>query len=424
MALAIAVLLPLARAQAGKCTELDISSYATRLPKGAACSVALAQVTLAGAAEPTPTPEELQGSLETLCNVDCGRSLAEFFFAYCEDPIAGNVLSLWCTPQKGDRYCRSSSPELIDSDLFNDLSSCVEYNSSSPSCPAGCESALNAFVDEVGCCYTFLYNVTETLEFYVATGIINETQAYYLSSITNFELWDACNRDLTTICTGEPYPGKSILVAGTCTQDDIDVFAERELSASCQTSLLEFYVNPEAPSDEILEEVCSEGCGGAFAEFYDETCQAAAASTYLRAYCYRSPNAEVGSYCRQAVGAQFENAPFFVEVGARCLIPFDPADGCPVGCAEALQELSSQLGCCYQTIYNDTTILDLFTLQDLIDFGERIFFGGVGGSQATWDICQVPLVEKCTENPISSVLKFAPSIVLVVLVAMVTTLLY
>ena len=81
-------------------------------------------------------------------------------------------------------------------------------------------------------------------------------------------------------------------------------------------------------------------------------------------------------------------------------------------CGDALREVTRQLGCCYQTIYNNTEARDLLLVNEDIEFFEWFFFRLLGNANI-WNACQVPLIEACHGNPLSGgVILNPPTIVM------------
>jgi hypothetical protein len=67
--------------------------------------------------------------------------------------------------------------------------------------PIACESAMNALLDKIGCCYQSLYNNTEFLQWLFNAGVINDTTI--VESVVNLGRapeWNLCVDNLPTMC--------------------------------------------------------------------------------------------------------------------------------------------------------------------------------------------------------------------------------
>ena len=206
---------------------------------------------------------------------------------------------------------------------------------------------------------------------------------------------------LTTVCTGNPFPGVPGVAQefGTCDIVQLLTFLN-SLSTTCSASFPQLQ-NPAtltpAQLEGALDDVCQPGCSGEVAPFLTDTCQAPFLSNLIGTLSCYVTDGELGSRCFVALQPGLRSAPFFANAESTCFGDPDTdfTQTCPNGCQEALLEIQSQLGCCYQSIYNDSTTLDLLLINDnTITFDDRAFFDLLG-TQALWDRCEVPLQEAC-----------------------------
>lgn len=145
-----------------------------------------------------------------------------------------------------------------------------------------------------------------------------------------------------------------------------------------------------------LDNVCTSSCGGRFADYLDSaSCNDSFGAETLTLSCTPTDGtASVGPYCRFALG-DLDQSIFSV------LFTCDNST-CAPGCKELLLQLKSQIGCCYQNVYNNTRYLtqllnaqfllpDLFVkLQQLSD-----------PISNPWNQCNVTVPQECTSEPFS-----------------------
>ena len=295
----------------------------------------------------------------------------------------------------------------------------MSYDPESPEvCPENCTAAITAFSDEVGCCYQNFYNDTTALYAFVATEFLTADQAYILGNATYPSLWSACGVDLVQYCDGEPFPGTSTLIAGVCQLED---FGEVVTDGSECANSLGTILNPFPDQFEIddyeeaFDVFCNEECAGKISMFERDECFSPFNAELTVALCYSAEDKSApGSRCGFTVGEHV--APIFEAVGAACYFDYtNPDVPCPSNCTTQLQTVRSQFGCCFQEIYNNTNIVDLFILEGLIDFDERLFFAALGDYNL-WNKCEVPLLGRCPEDPLNAgAIKFAASSVIILI---------
>ena len=144
-----------------------------------------------------------------------------------------------------------------------------------------------------------------------------------------------------------------------------------------------------------LDNVCIENCGGDFTDFLrSERCNDTLGALTLELACtLTNGTADVGPYCRLAFGDI--NQTIFT-----ALVACDNSTTCESGCREALIQLKSQIGCCYQNLYNNTEYL-----MQLLEVGlfnqfvvDRLMeLSNPEGNP--WDLCGVTSPMKCTGEP-------------------------
>lgn len=261
-----------------------------------------------------------------------------------------------------------------------------------------------------GCCYQTVYNNSEVVSGFTMLSDLD------LQVISNQALWDTCGVPLTTICTGEPFPGEETVDFGECTIIELSTFVAG-LPETCVAST-PLFLNPALATEdqlgEAVEELCQENCGGEIAMFLSETCRDPFTAMSIELSCL-STDGEIGDQCFFALAPGIRNTPFFADAEGTCFgePSADITQSCPSGCQASLLEITNQLGCCYRSIYNDTDTLDLLFIDGQITFDDRAFFNLLG-TQALWDACAVPLQMPC------GALELAASTIMMVCVIILT----
>lgn len=371
--------------EVGDCAAADVNAYINSLPNGAQCLEATSTVLV-----PTNL-SELPGALQTFCTAQCGKVIATFLIQVCQDYNFAFVLNLYCLPTLGSsllgEYCRFSFPDVMNASSLSVLQACETFDLGSPSCPAGCQDALNTVVANIGCCYQYLYHSTnEILNVLLPQSSFRTIEEELLDIVSSSELWTSCSIPLIDLCTGLSFPGESLIAIGSCTQADMSQFLLSQTS-DCRGNSFNTSVLAE---QNAFDANCKEECKMPIVEYINETCNDPVASLNYELSCLES-DGSLGSRCHFSL---VQNLSSFDAFRVTCLIFSASNPDCPSGCADALTSLSSQFGCCYQSIFNSTLIQHSFLVDGRIDIEQR-FLLGVIGQQALWDSCGVPLIEKC-----------------------------
>ena len=403
--LSLAALLALAAAQDDsripRCTSQEVNTYIAALPNSTACNMSFNNFFNAG----NLTEDEYSTTVQTLCSVDCGQSIVELSVTNCRNLEVEAALRLFCLPREtGDNRCGRFFPNRLHDgeSLVTALATCLAFDASTSSiCPAGCASALMAGVNRLGCCYQNIYNNTDVFDTLVQEGMLTAVETPILQAVRQPALWEACNVSLTTSCTGEPFPGTSQLGIGVCTQAQELGFIF-SLGQNCLNSLTTAFTPGNRPPESIFDSgVCVQNCNGRLSSFFRQTCLDQYAQLSSVTNCFHT-SGELGGRCfySNPIGNQFGSAvarsEFFSVARNTCLANSTAA--CPSGCQEALLEVKNQLGCCYQSIYNNSLTLDSLYVLHVITPEERAFFISLG-SQELWDNCEVSLQPECTADP-------------------------
>ena len=190
---------------------------------------------------------------------------------------------------------------------------------------------------------------------------------------------------------------------GTCTIDQEIEYAV-SLGLTCAAAI--GVVDPNTPDSynpdvairsSNLATVCTRECGGALADWLENNCMDVTGSVGLRIWCTESGLNFVGrDWCYFAVPPQYNLTN--TDVLAACE-GYTLNQPCPSGCAAALTSVVGDLGCCYQTLYNDTFFLGTVvaaqyaTAQEVSDLQ-------LVRAPRLWEACGVALVDQCEMSTI------------------------
>ena len=420
---ALTVLLTSAAAQGdgiiAGCTSEEQQNYIAALPNSEACSMAFSDVL----SPENLTEAEYNTSLRVFCSEDCGGAMVEFSTVNCRNLDFAARLRLLCLPREtGEDRCSSIFPTLLDNRevLISNLSSCSGFNTE---CPVGCANALMTVVSQFGCCYQSVYNNTDVINMFQQEGSLTAGERQVFQDISQSSLWEACNVTLTAPCTGDSFPGTSELDIGVCTNIQLGTYIATTLGQACLNSFTTVYTTT-TPTPAMVDGVCQPGCSGQVSRYFRQTCLDPFAADSINTSCFRT-DGEIGS-CFYTIGPAANRPDFFSDVGfsgveTTCFAdPTASISGpCRSGCQAALQEVKDQLGCCYQSIYNNTFYLDSLRVLNQISAEQRAFFVALG-TQDLWESCEVSLQPQCIGDPYAvaagALQQLAASIVMVMCV--------
>ena len=111
-----------------------------------------------------------------------------------------------------------------------------------------------------------------------------------------------------------------------------------------------------------LDVICNEECAGAVSDWLlGPECSTDPNSTFINYFAGRS----LEIFCQPVENADISRCRFTLDVMNESLVSddlfscsqFANTSMCPSTCASALQSLSQGIGCCYQSIFNNTMIL-------------------------------------------------------------------
>lgn len=408
----------------GECDADDVNAYIASIPGGPQCLEATSIVL-----EPSNyTRDQLLDALQTFCTAECGQVLATYLITVCRHFDFAFIINLYCIPTDGSSllgdYCRLTFPDATNGSYISSLEPCETFDRSSPICPQGCNEALNVVVANIGCCYQFLYHSTnEILSILLPHSFFRVHNEQLLDIVSNPALWTSCSIPLVNLCSGQAFPSGTANESGSCSSLDINQFLTSQ-SMECHNNFFSAS-NPSTLADvreRALDVICTPDCIQPLAEYTNSTCGDPVTSLESELFCLHS-DGTVGNRCYFTLSGGLENFNTFNAVRMSCLSFSASAPSCPSGCANALRSLSSQFGCCYQSIFNDTLIQHAFLVDGRISIDDRYLYGAIS-QQALWDSCEVPLVQPCALDPYrltSGMKSLSYDIVLVVLAQVVLT---
>ena len=144
--------------------------------------------------------------------------------------------------------------------------------------------------------------------------------------------------------------------AGTCSLVDVDTYTANNLDMTCRDSLnFALYANVSSPGkDTQLDAICTDECAGKLANWLERECGGTLNATSLYYSCLQTSGiASVGRYCRYAIPPVFNTDAEIFNVFIACTNVFSTGQ-CTDQCALVLTSFSQKLGCCYQSLYNNS----------------------------------------------------------------------
>ena len=373
-------------AQFGSCTFSDINNFT--MGQSASCGPTILAVLIPG----EKTPQQLEAALNTFCHVNCGEVFVEYLILQCGSPGLAFALHSYCLPTRNTSnfggYCQHSVPGRVDLSVINSVAACSEFPVQG-SCIIDCAAGLAALRNAFGCCYQNIYNTTGVLEGYRQENLISqENVTLYQNIVSNYSLWSECNVTQVTQCTGDPFAGRSS-GGSICTQEQVDAHIATR-SETCQGSIpfVLANFNNSLITPTTFDNLCTRECVGSFSDFLSNTCRDEFSGLVTKSACLKS-NGSLSNRCSYSFS--FPSSPD----GSDAAVCFSEGNTCPPGCASFLQRLSSDIGCCYQSIFNNSIILDaLFITNEGLGFQSLLFFK-VLGNYKLWESCGVSLVSEC-----------------------------
>lgn len=187
--------------------------------------------------------------------------------------------------------------------------------------------------------------------------------------------------------------------AGNCTIVDVGHYLASNVDLACASNLnTALYANISSPGkDSEIRTVCTGTCAGRLANWLEGACGGTFNATSLYYLCLRtSGTASVGAYCQYTIPPVYNADLEILNVFQACenVLGGGP---CTDQCELQLNRFSSQLGCCYQSLYNNTAFV-----RGAVQFGELAMadedqLRSLGNLQL-WNSCQVTPPSACTDE--------------------------
>ena len=296
-------------------------------------------------------------AVDYTCTDECGGEYANYLENVCKDELGAESAQVFCTPTGGmaaiGSYCYYAVGDMLDPTLQTTLSLCY----SAVPCSEECKNALLHIKSKIGCCYQTVYNNTVYNSLLFDAGFITQKEFNEYQDLNDpvTNPWIRCNIDPPENC--EPAPFKPTAPAPPkCTLEDQRAFVSTLPNAAvCGPSIATVFSPP--PNDSLtlaraLMNVCTNECGGTYTDYLKNVCNDRLAADSIKIFCSSTQgSAAVGDYCRYAVtdilGISLLDA-LISCYNSTTEIP------CVDDCRTALLNLKTQMGCCYQNIYNNT----------------------------------------------------------------------
>ena len=186
--------------------------------------------------------------------------------------------------------------------------------------------------------------------------------------------------------------------ADTCDTAAVNQYVVSNLDSNCTASLdIALYASVSVTiRDVALDTICTESCAGKLADWLLNDCDNTFNSTSLYYLCLQTASsATVGRYCQYSIPPLFNADGEILALFQACETVVQQQQLCTDQCAIQLQNFANQLGCCYQSLYNNTEFV-----QGAADIGELapadISKLQIIGNQLLWSACSVTLPDKCT----------------------------
>ena len=191
-------------------------------------------------------------------------------------------------------------------------------------------------------------------------------------------------------------------------------YISRNLTQECTSSLtalqhhlqrsVQVNTNLFIPVATDLDTICQLSCAGAYSNWLRNDCKDPHSSRMIEATCiYTAGTTNIGDRCRSAFPDAFDGIRNMFNEVFTCGLR-DMPGSCPLKCHAAMSNLISTLGCCYQSLYNNTDfilyLLDVGVINET-HAASLEYLGRVN----EWEACKIgapPMCEVIAFSPINS----------------------
>ena len=185
---------------------------------------------------------------------------------------------------------------------------------------------------------------------------------------------------------------------GRCTAGEVAQYQQHNLDSKCVSSLSFVFGNrlsPQNINDPTLRRVCTEDCGGNLAYWLENHCRDTFSAINLYNACIQTDRAQVGHYCIYSLPLVYDANQEIMAVIQACQGVVEQQPQCPDQCIMQLQNFTSQLGCCYQSIYNNSDFIQGAAANGVISHPVYDQLRALGNPML-WSICDVSPPNQCT----------------------------
>ena len=143
-----------------------------------------------------------------------------------------------------------------------------------------------------------------------------------------------------------------------------------------------------------LDTICTDACAGAVSRWLSDPtgCNDSVSGGGLAIWCQPADNGNI-SRCRYAFDRI--NPTIFNNPNILACINDTVTNNCSAKCLAGLTAMASEIGCCFQLIYNNTMVLDGLQMAMIFPPESSILFSALRSS-ALWDTCNVAIPAACT----------------------------
>jgi len=273
----------------------------------------------------------------------CAQPVQHWYDDICVELTESAKIGHLCA-SNGQQLCYFVAQELAVFNATELAITCgLEYQNGTrrslpDTCTPDCRSALQQAVNRTGCCFESAFNVSDTPEI--------------SRRLASYQLWDSCGMNTNSV----DYCPRRI---GTrnCTETDTFLYLQT-LDQECVADfVIQLRPTPENFDDRVsaAERWCA-NCAPTLYNWLLNECGDEIDALELAHVCGHDGNRNCFHYTMES---RFYQTP--VETcrlrSNQTYLPFPST--CPQGCADALQQLSNDLGCCFESAFNATDTLTI-----------------------------------------------------------------
>ena len=178
---------------------------------------------------------------------------------------------------------------------------------------------------------------------------------------------------------------------GNCTQDQVDQF-KNSLPADCRSNFAKSGSSTTVTGIDF-DVYCAENCVGATISFFRDKCNDSILANVLEIGCYKDTG-KFGNHCLLVIMREDDEHKEFAAAGQFCL---NGGTTCSANCSDTLKRIEGDLGCCYESYFNNSPLLDALAANGTIPQQTRQFFANLGNPDL-WKRCNVPELAPCSKS--------------------------